>query len=174
MCIRDSSIGGLLLYIDHLCDRPPCGWNATMGPQDAGLGWDSVPWNWFHRISRSSWHIRFLLQKKCKPLSIVPRCGGINGIQVIRNFWKHCCPAAVFASSMQIPGQPTTFTPVLFFLFVHLYVHMWKIPVWFVNWISFVEVRMFHLKPVGLTWPVTIQSVHKPKVQRWLGTDYII
>lgn len=109
MCIHDSSIGWLLLYIDHLCDRPPCGWNATMGPQDAGLGWDSVPWNWFHRSSRSSWHITLFLlqcQKECKPLNIVLRCGGIIATQVIRNFWKHCCPAAVFVSNMQIPGQP--------------------------------------------------------------------
>lgn len=129
MCIHDSSIGGLLLYIDHLCDRPPCGWNATMGPQAAGLGWDGVPWNWFHRSSRSSWHITFFLlqcQKECKPLNIVLRCGGIIAIQVIRNFWKHRCPAAVFASNMQIPRQPTTFTPVFFIVFVHLYVPVWK------------------------------------------------
>lgn len=104
-------------------------------------------------------------------------CGGIFAIQVIKILWtglqKHLHPGAAFALNIQV--RQDTCSPLFNIVFstrARSHAHnAWQgceIDV-FVSLVA--EVRLFRRKPVRLTWPVTIQSAHKPTVQRWLVTD---
>lgn len=124
MCIHDSSIGGLLLYIDHLCDRPPCGWNATMGPQAAGLGWDSLPWNWFHRSSRSSCILHFFFFNVRKSAHHSTLCSGVEGSLSSR--WLGISENIAALQLFLLLTCKSHDVYSCFILFEHLYVPVWK------------------------------------------------